>query len=372
MPPGQHPQNTSANVMNTSNAGSRQPYTSSYSYNNSRYSSNNNSNGRFGYSNSQRDSTPHHESVPLSLTNLYIRGLTPATNDDDLRAMCEKFGTISSTKAIMDKSNNSCKGYGFVDFDSPQAAQRAVEQLVADGVQAQMAKQQEQDPTNLYIANLPPNYTEQMLENELAKFGLVVSTRILRHNDATSRGVGFARMDSKDKCEEIIQALNGGRFEAMSESLPPLLIKQADTGRKTNRKRNEMGFDMNIFQNQQLGLGSHEVMRGVTAIPQMYHTTPYFGGYQPHQPVAPYQYDMNPLTAQMGAMQLGNSHQPNEMYVYNNSSSNSQQQPQYYPSYPPYGANSSNAYEQNHGVSNNNMMYQQTVHEDPYRKGAAQ
>ena len=30
--------------------------------------------------------------------------------------MCEKFGTIVSTKAIIDNETNKCKGYGFVDF----------------------------------------------------------------------------------------------------------------------------------------------------------------------------------------------------------------------------------------------------------------
>lgn len=33
-----------------------------------------------------------------------------------------------------------CVGYGFVDFDSPAAAQKAVASLKASGVQAQMAK----------------------------------------------------------------------------------------------------------------------------------------------------------------------------------------------------------------------------------------
>lgn len=33
-----------------------------------------------------------------------------------------------------------CVGYGFVDFDSPTAAQKAVIALKASGVQAQMAK----------------------------------------------------------------------------------------------------------------------------------------------------------------------------------------------------------------------------------------
>ena len=42
--------------------------------------------------------------------------------------------------------------------------------------------QQEQDPTNLYIANLPDYVDENYLENMARPFGTVVSTRILRDN----------------------------------------------------------------------------------------------------------------------------------------------------------------------------------------------
>lgn len=54
-------------------------------------------------------------------------------------------------------------------------------------------QQQEQDPTNLYISNLPLSTDEQELENMLKHFGQVISTRILRDSSGASRGVGFAR-----------------------------------------------------------------------------------------------------------------------------------------------------------------------------------
>ncbi|MGH0131606.1 UNVERIFIED_CONTAM: hypothetical protein FKN15_047939 [Acipenser sinensis] len=70
-------------------------------------------------------------------------------------------------------------------------------------------KQQEQDPTNLYISNLPISMDEQELENMLKPFGHVISTRILRDANGVSRGVGFARMESTEKCEVVIQHFNG-------------------------------------------------------------------------------------------------------------------------------------------------------------------
>ncbi|XP_021927446.1 protein alan shepard isoform X4 [Zootermopsis nevadensis] len=165
----------------------------------------------------------------LSKTNLYIRGLNQNTTDKDLVQMCSMYGNIISTKAILDKNTNRCKGYGFVDFETPASAESAVKALQAKGVQAQMAKQQEQDPTNLYLANLPLNFKENDVDSLLAKYGQVISTRILRDTAGQSKGVGFARMESKEKCEQIIQIFNGSSLAGSKE---PLLVKFADGGNK--------------------------------------------------------------------------------------------------------------------------------------------
>jgi hypothetical protein len=178
---------------------------------------------------SSQSSNQSQSGEPLSRTNLYIRGLNPNTTDKDLVSLCNSFGKITSTKAIIDQTTNKCKGYGFVDFENPQAAELAVQALQNQGIQAQMAKQQEQDPTNLYIANLPVYFTEKNLENMFKEYGTVISTRILRKPDGISRGVGFARMESKEKCDQIINAFNNKMLPGSTE---PLLVKFADSGNK--------------------------------------------------------------------------------------------------------------------------------------------
>uniref|UniRef100_A0A671P2E1 RNA-binding motif, single-stranded-interacting protein 1-like n=1 Tax=Sinocyclocheilus anshuiensis TaxID=1608454 RepID=A0A671P2E1_9TELE len=178
----------------------------------------------------------------LSKTNLYIRGLLPTTTDHDLVKLCQPYGKIVSTKAILDKTTNKCKGYGFVDFDSPAAAQKAVSALKTSGVQAQMAKQQEQDPTNLYISNLPLTMDEQELEAMLKPFGQVVSTRVLRDTNGGSRGVGFARMESTEKCEAVISHFNGKFLKTPAGVMAPsepLLCKFADGGQKKRQSLNK-------------------------------------------------------------------------------------------------------------------------------------
>uniref|UniRef100_A0A672QYC3 RNA binding motif single stranded interacting protein 1 n=1 Tax=Sinocyclocheilus grahami TaxID=75366 RepID=A0A672QYC3_SINGR len=120
----------------------------------------------------------------LSKTNLYIRGLPPGTTDHDL--------------------------------------------------------QQEQDPTNLYLSNLPVSMDEQELENLLKPFGQVVSTRILRDTNGVSRGVGFARMESTEKCDAVISHFNGKFIKSSSGMLgasEPLLCKFADGGQKKRQSQ---------------------------------------------------------------------------------------------------------------------------------------
>ncbi|KAL1494478.1 hypothetical protein ABEB36_010073 [Hypothenemus hampei] len=254
-------------------------------------------------------SAQSHGSEQLSKTNLYIRGLNPTTTDKDLVNMCQQYGTIISTKAILDKNTNKCKGYGFVDFDSPVAAEGAVKALTARNIQAQMAKvgiwynqrrtatQQEQDPTNLYIANLPQNFKEADLDSLLAKYGQVISTRILRDAQGISKGVGFARMESKEKCEQIIQTFNN---KMLTGSKEVLLVKFADGGNKKKNlynKNNEnsmkwrdSGDSMATMAYAPDALAASNGVAGQHMVPayNFRHPMSQFSGYGAHQWLPPY------------------------------------------------------------------------------------
>ncbi|XP_066995646.2 protein alan shepard [Anabrus simplex] len=257
----------------------------------------------------------------LSKTNLYIRGLNQNTTDKDLVNMCSQFGTIISTKAILDKNTNKCKGYGFVDFESPMAAEAAVKALQSKGIQAQMAKvgisllrrppsQQEQDPTNLYIANLPPSFKENDVDSLLAKYGQVISTRILRDTEGQSKGVGFARMESKEKCEQIIQLFNGSPLPGSKE---PLLVKFADGGNKKRsmykspeqRMWRESGEGAPVSYDPsamaQNGVATQHMLPALAQYGRHYSTQAVQGYSLPTGPWLP-QYIMQPHVAQMEMM----------------------------------------------------------------------
>ncbi|CAF1169867.1 unnamed protein product [Adineta ricciae] len=179
-------------------------------------------------------------SQAFSDTNLYIKNLPPEYSDKDLAALVEGCGRIKSMKAIIDKQTNKCKGFGFIDFESHEDAQNAIAELQKKGYTAQLAKssqQQEQDETNLYFANLDINMTEQDLRQALSDYGTVVSVRILRDQEKHSRGVGFARMNDRKQCQDIIDQFHNKTFPNFTDK--PVQVKFADASK--NKKDMKSG-----------------------------------------------------------------------------------------------------------------------------------
>lgn len=69
-------------------------------------------------------------------TKLFFGGLAWATTEAGLRQACEAFGPVSEVKIITDHATGRSRGFGFVTFESAEAAKRAKEELdgsVLDG-----------------------------------------------------------------------------------------------------------------------------------------------------------------------------------------------------------------------------------------------
>jgi len=60
--------------------------------------------------------------------NLYVKNLDETTDDDELKSVFEKFGTVTSCVAMKD-DKGKCKGFGFVSFSSADDATKAVTEM---------------------------------------------------------------------------------------------------------------------------------------------------------------------------------------------------------------------------------------------------
>lgn len=60
---------------------------------------------------------------------LYVGGLPYQTNENDLISLFEQIGPVSTATVITDRETGRSKGFGFVDLDSAEDAQKAIAQL---------------------------------------------------------------------------------------------------------------------------------------------------------------------------------------------------------------------------------------------------
>lgn len=60
---------------------------------------------------------------------LYIGGLPYQTTEQDLVSLLEQAGTVTSATVITDKFTGRSKGFGFVDMNTDEEGQHAIEQL---------------------------------------------------------------------------------------------------------------------------------------------------------------------------------------------------------------------------------------------------
>lgn len=65
----------------------------------------------------------------MATQNLFIGSLAYATTDDTLKAFFEQIGPVASARVITDRDSGRSKGFGFVEFESDDDNQKAVDQL---------------------------------------------------------------------------------------------------------------------------------------------------------------------------------------------------------------------------------------------------
>ncbi|RCH54896.1 RNA-binding protein [Mucilaginibacter hurinus] len=61
--------------------------------------------------------------------NIFVGSLPYQLQEEDLRALFEPFGEVSSAKLIIDRETGRSKGFGFVEMADDEAAQAAIDAL---------------------------------------------------------------------------------------------------------------------------------------------------------------------------------------------------------------------------------------------------
>lgn len=204
---------------------------------------NNNRRSQGPSSSASSNSGSHYSTTNTSstTTNIYVSGLSASTTDESFADMCKNWGKIISSKAIINNETNECKGFGFVMYENEEQARNAIEQLnnrgyhvsfAKDSLSARLKNLQDEDSTNIYISNIPFDMTEEQFLELFAPHN-VLSHTILKDQSGNSRGVGFARFESRAIAKEIIDKYNNVKLEGGAN---PLQVRFADSNAQKKLK----------------------------------------------------------------------------------------------------------------------------------------
>lgn len=63
------------------------------------------------------------------MKKLFVGNLSWKTTEDDLKSLFEKIGAVTSVKIIVDQYTGKSKGFGFVEMENADQAQKAIQEL---------------------------------------------------------------------------------------------------------------------------------------------------------------------------------------------------------------------------------------------------
>lgn len=158
--------------------------------------------------------------------NIFVKNLHPDFGNNNLYDTFSKFGNILSCKVAQDKLGRSL-GYGFVHYETEQAAKDAIEKcngkvLTSDGnlmngyktIVIPFKSKSERGLnnarfTNVYVKNIPPEFTEEELKKRAGAFGTITSTFFPYDSDGKFRGFAFINFEEPDSAADAVDRLNG-------------------------------------------------------------------------------------------------------------------------------------------------------------------
>ncbi|KAJ9159529.1 hypothetical protein P3X46_025035 [Hevea brasiliensis] len=165
--------------------------------------------------------------------NVFVKNLSEAITDDDLKKIFGEFGTITSA-VVMRDGDGKTKCFGFVNFENADDAARAVEALNGkkfDEKEWYVGKAQKKSEretelklrfeqsmkeaadkfqgANLYIKNLDDSIGDDNLKELFSQFGTITSCKVMRDPNGISRGSGFVAFSTPDEASRALMEMNG-------------------------------------------------------------------------------------------------------------------------------------------------------------------
>jgi len=212
---------------------------------------------------SQRDPSVRRSGVG----NIFVKNLHEGIDNKQLYDTFSLFGNILSCKVVCDRETGLSKGYGYVHYETNEAAASAIDKLdgmLIDGKEVQVGVFMRRDTrpdqevyTNLFIKNMPYEWDDKRLEAEFAEFGEIVSASVKmgkRKKFAKKGKKAEAKKDEDDKED-------GAEDKPAEEEKPEEEAKPAEEEAKPESTEPEsLGFGFVNFATHEAAAAAVEAM----------------------------------------------------------------------------------------------------------------
>ncbi|XP_056896874.1 embryonic polyadenylate-binding protein-like isoform X1 [Takifugu flavidus] len=154
--------------------------------------------------------------------NIFIKNMDESIDNKALYDTFSAFGNILSCKVVCDERGS--KGYGFVHFETEEAANRAIEtmngmllndrKVFVGHFKSRKEREEELGSkalkfTNIYIKNFGEDYNDEKLKEVFAAFGRTLSVRVMKDERGRSRGFGFVNFAHHEDAQKAVDEMNG-------------------------------------------------------------------------------------------------------------------------------------------------------------------
>ncbi|XP_077370030.1 embryonic polyadenylate-binding protein-like isoform X1 [Festucalex cinctus] len=154
--------------------------------------------------------------------NIFIKNMDDTIDNKALYDTFSAFGNILSCKVVCDERGS--KGYGFVHFETQEAANRAIKtmngmllndrKVFVGHFKSRKDREQEFGSkamkfTNVYIKNFGEDYTDDNLKDVFSAYGKTLSVRVMRDERGCSRGFGFVNYANHEDAQKAVDEMNG-------------------------------------------------------------------------------------------------------------------------------------------------------------------
>ncbi|KAJ8257983.1 hypothetical protein GJAV_G00191850 [Gymnothorax javanicus] len=154
--------------------------------------------------------------------NIFIKNMDESIDNKALYDTFSAFGNILSCKVVCDE--NGSKGYGFVHFETQEAANRAIDtmngmllndrKVFVGHFKSRKEREAEfgakaMEFTNVYIKNFGEDFDEEKLKEVFSEYGRTLSVRVMMDERGRSRGFGFVNYENHEDAQKAVEQMNG-------------------------------------------------------------------------------------------------------------------------------------------------------------------